>query len=149
MIFWEGTPCHSIPHLFCDTDISRSTAPSVLSLWTRHLRGLEYHDSFSACPSDPVQYTAVTAAAGHLVGEIQQLAAEHNKTIVGGADPGIGFGGYLTGGGHSPLGSLHGMGVDNVLELSLVTPSGDIVTASPCQNPDIFWAVRGVRLRTL
>jgi hypothetical protein len=140
---------HSITHLFCNTNPSRSTAPSVLSLWTRNLRGLEYHESFSACHSDLVQYTAVTAAAGHLVGEIQQLVAEHSMTIVGGADPGIGIGGYLTGGGHSPLGSLHGMGVDNVLELSLVTPSGDVVTASPCQNSDLFWAVRGVRVRTL
>ncbi|CAA9963606.1 GlcD FAD/FMN-containing dehydrogenase [Pyrenophora teres f. maculata] len=123
--------------------LGRSTAPSVLSLWTRHLQGFQYHERFSACPSDSTRYTAITAAAGHVTGEIQQMAADHNMTIVGAADPSVGLGGFLTGGGHSPLGSLHGMAVDNVLQLSLVTPNGDIITASPCRNPDIFWAVRG------
>jgi FAD/FMN-containing dehydrogenase len=134
--------------LFSATDHSRSTAPSVLFIWTRNLRGLEYHERFSACEAGPGPYAAITAAAGHVVGEIQQQAAAHSSTIVGGADPSVGIGGFPTGGGHSPLGSLYGMGVDNVLEMSLVTPTGDVVTARSCQNPDLFWASRGICIAT-
>lgn len=35
------------------------------------------------------------------------------------------------------------MGADNIIEASIVTPKGDIVTASECQNEDLFWAIRG------
>ncbi|KAF7161722.1 hypothetical protein CNMCM5623_007209 [Aspergillus felis] len=34
-------------------------------------------------------------------------------------------------------------GVDNALEFSVVTASGDLVTANAYQNSDLFWALRG------
>lgn len=34
------------------------------------------------------------------------------------------------------------MGVDNVLEVDIVTPDGQLQTISECSNPDLFWAVR-------
>ena len=37
----------------------------------------------------------------------------------------------------------YGMGADNVIEAEIVTPTGDLLTASACQNEDIFWAIRG------
>jgi hypothetical protein len=35
------------------------------------------------------------------------------------------------------------MGADNVLEVTVVTASGEIMIANACQNPDLFWAIRG------
>lgn len=35
------------------------------------------------------------------------------------------------------------MGADNVMEATVVTPNGDLVTADECQNKDLFWAIRG------
>lgn len=35
------------------------------------------------------------------------------------------------------------MAVDSVLQFTLVTANGEIVTASATQNPDLFWALRG------
>lgn len=78
------------------------------------------------------------------MGEIYTKAAAYNMTIVGSADPNVGLGGYLTGGGHSPIGTKYGLGVDNVLELSVVTPDGSLRTANTCLNPDLFWAMKGV-----
>lgn len=78
------------------------------------------------------------------MGEIYNATAAQNLTIVGGADPNVGLGGYLTGGGHGPLGSKYGLGVDSVLEMSLVTPEGEIITANACQDQDFFWAMKGV-----
>ncbi|KAL8904236.1 MAG: hypothetical protein Q9207_003396 [Kuettlingeria erythrocarpa] len=77
------------------------------------------------------------------MGEIYAEASKYNATIAGVADPNVGLGGFLTGGGHSPLGSQYGLGVDNVLEVTAVTPDGILRWANACQHPDIFWAVRG------
>jgi hypothetical protein len=51
--------------------------------------------------------------------------------------------GWFTSGGHGPLSSDYGMGADNVLEATVLTPSGDIVTTNACQHPDLFFAIRG------
>lgn len=37
----------------------------------------------------------------------------------------------------------YGMGADNIMEAEIVTSTGDVLTASACQNEDIFWAIRG------
>jgi len=52
-------------------------------------------------------------------------------------------GGYIAGGGHSPMMSLVGMGADQVLSMEVVLPSGQFVTASATSNPELFWALRG------
>jgi FAD/FMN-containing dehydrogenase len=39
--------------------------------------------------------------------------------------------------------SLHGLGADQIVSINLVTADGNFVTASPTENQDIFWAIRG------
>lgn len=53
------------------------------------------------------------------------------------------FGGYIQGGGHSPLSSIYGMAADHVLGFEVITPIGEFVTANSTSNPDLFWALRG------
>jgi FAD/FMN-containing dehydrogenase len=68
---------------------------------------------------------------------------------VGGTAWSVGIGGYLTGGGHSILAPRLGLAADQVLEIEMITPEGDIITANECQNEDLFWAMRGVSSRTI
>ena len=49
----------------------------------------------------------------------------------------------MQGGGHSPATHDFGLGADQVLEAQVVLASGEVVTANPCENPDIFFAIRG------
>ena len=49
----------------------------------------------------------------------------------------------MQGGGHSPATHDFGLGADQVLEAQVVLASGELVTASPCENPDVFFAIRG------
>lgn len=42
-----------------------------------------------------------------------------------------------------PLSSKHGLAVDHVLSLDVVTPDGEFVTADQMNNTDLFWALRG------
>jgi FAD/FMN-containing dehydrogenase len=89
---------------------------------------------------------AVTFAAGTLMWSLNSAAALRNLTIISGGQHSVGYGGYMTGGGHGALGATYGMAADQVLELEVVTPSGDIVIANECKNQDLFWAMRGVRV---
>jgi FAD/FMN-containing dehydrogenase len=49
----------------------------------------------------------------------------------------------MQGGGHGPASHDYGLGADQVLEASVVLADGSIVTASPCEHPDLFFAIRG------
>jgi hypothetical protein len=53
------------------------------------------------------------------------------------------MGGYIQGGGHSPLSSIYGMAADHVLGFEVVTSIGEFLTANSTSNTDLFWALRG------
>ena len=83
-------------------------------------------------------------AAGLRGGEILAAAAEKNVTIVTGADPGVGIGGWITGGGHGPVTNLYGLGADQVVEMEVVAADGRILILNETEHCDLFWAMRGV-----
>ncbi|KAJ4299023.1 hypothetical protein N0V90_004267 [Kalmusia sp. IMI 367209] len=122
----------------------RSVGYGSLSIWTHNLRGIEYIPSFKPtnCPVDE-PLTAARAAAGTTGIEAQVAMSKHGSILVTGANPDVGIVGWLTGGGHGPLSSTYGMGADNLLEATIVTPSGDILVANPCESKDLFFAIRG------
>ncbi|CAI4211103.1 unnamed protein product [Parascedosporium putredinis] len=124
--------------------MGRSIAPNSLSIWTHHMKGIEYHEgSFTPQGCDAIETNAVTTRAGGQMFDLQSFLRTKNETVVGGNSRSVGVGGYLSGGGHSILGSQYGLGSDHILEVELVTPDGEVVVANECQNEDLFWAVRG------
>ncbi|KAF8599094.1 FAD-binding domain-containing protein [Ceratobasidium sp. AG-I] len=126
--------------------LGRSSGAGSFSIWTHKLKGIHFTDSFIAkgCGSGVFGIPAVTLGAAEQWLDVYQAANEHNVTVVGGAARSVGAaGGWVQGGGHSPLGVLYGMGVDNVLEFTVVEANGEIVAANACQNKDLFWALRG------
>ncbi|KAF1962711.1 FAD binding domain-containing protein [Byssothecium circinans] len=122
----------------------RSTGYGSLSIWTHNLRGISYLPSFNpdSCPINGT-LPAARIAAGHTGIEVQLEMAKHAKIVVTGANPDVGMVGWITGGGHGLLSSTYGMGADNLLEATIVTPSGDILLTNPCKNSDLFFAIRG------
>lgn len=77
--------------------------------------------------------------------EAYAAAAATNHTVVGGGGRTVALGGFLTGAGHSILAPAHGLATDQILEMDIVTPKGEILTLNECMNTDLFWAMRGVR----
>ncbi|USP81711.1 hypothetical protein yc1106_08985 [Curvularia clavata] len=64
-------------------------------------------------------------------------------TVVAGRVGDIGVGGLTLGGGISFLTNQYGLACDNVASYEVVTASGILVTATPQQYPDLYWALRG------
>ncbi|CAE7154793.1 unnamed protein product [Rhizoctonia solani] len=126
--------------------LGRSSGEGSFSIWTHNLKGINFTDSFvgNGCSETTAAERAVTIGAAEQWADVYKSANDHNVTVVGGAYPSVGAaGGWLQGGGHSPLSGLYGLGVDNVLQIRIVKPDGLIVAANQCQNQDLFWALRG------
>jgi len=61
----------------------------------------------------------------------------------GGAISHTGIGGLTLGGGLGWLAGKHGLVCDNLLSVDLVTAEGTVLVASPTENADLFWGLRG------
>ena len=126
--------------------LGRSSAPNALSIWTANMKGITLHpDPFQPVNcSFTISGTSLTALAGTITVDLINATAPSNLSVISGGGRTVNIGGYHTGGGHSGLSPQYGLAADQVLEVELVTPQGDLVVANECQNEDLFWAVRGV-----
>jgi len=61
----------------------------------------------------------------------------------GGLVSSTGIAGFTLGGGIGWLARKHGMACDNLRSVDIVTADGQLLTASPIQNADLFWGIRG------
>ncbi|MCU4971562.1 FAD-binding oxidoreductase [Halobacteria archaeon AArc-m2/3/4] len=55
----------------------------------------------------------------------------------------VGIAGSTLGGGIGWMRRAHGLGIDALRSVDLVTPDGELRRASPDRNEDLFWAIRG------
>lgn len=84
-----------------------------------------------------------TAGAGSRWGAVVASAAPYGLAPIAGSAPSVGVVGLLLGGGIGPLVRSHGFASDYLVGATLVTGTGDVVTASADENADILWALRG------
>ena len=119
--------------------LGRSTLPDTLMIWTHKLKSINYVTNWSGTGND-----VLVLGAGVQAGEAYKAAADRNKAITLGAVRSVGIaGGFAMGGGHGPYGPKYGMGVDNILQYTIVTADGQIRTANANTNNDLYWALRG------
>ncbi|KUI53150.1 6-hydroxy-D-nicotine oxidase [Cytospora mali] len=120
--------------------LGRSGGKGSLGLWTHNLKNITFLEYSSPNYTGP----AARLGAGVEYSDVQQIASKNGLRVLGGSCPTVGIvGGFTQGGGHGPLAAAYGLGADQVLEWEVVTADGQHTTASPAQNPDLFWAMRG------
>ncbi|KAI0695239.1 hypothetical protein BC835DRAFT_1406268 [Cytidiella melzeri] len=128
--------------------LGRAFGVGSVELLVHHMQAVNFTDSFvptNAPLSTPGQF-AVTIQPGVQWGTLYELADQHNRSIAGGFSVGgtVGAGaGWPVGGGHSILSPFFGLGVDNILQYTVVLPNATLVTANAFTNTDLFWALRG------
>jgi FAD/FMN-containing dehydrogenase len=84
-----------------------------------------------------------TAMPGLTWGEFNAATNIHGLAAPGADVAKVGIAGTTLGGGMSWLMRKHGMTIDNLLSVDLVTADGRQITASDTEYPDLFWALRG------
>ncbi|KAG8700071.1 hypothetical protein FRC08_004937 [Ceratobasidium sp. 394] len=83
------------------------------------------------------------AKGGSIWAEVDEASIKHGLATVGGTVNHTGIGDLSLGGGVGWLCGQHGLVIDNVVQATVVTASGDILTASETENQDLYWALRG------
>ncbi len=91
---------------------------------------------------DPAART-VRVESGCTSGDVDHATHAFGLAVPFGIVSTTGIGGLTLGGGTGYLTRKHGLTIDNLLEADVVLADGSVVTASPAQHPDLFWAIRG------
>jgi FAD binding domain/Berberine and berberine like len=116
---------HSFPgHSVCDGGVLIDMGP---------MRGIRV---------DPEARTA-RVQSGVLWGELDRETQAFGLATTGGIVTHTGVAGLTLGGGIGWLQRKHGLTIDRLLSVDLVTADGEFVKASASENSDLFWGVRG------
>ena len=91
---------------------------------------------------DPRTKTA-RVAGGALLSDVDAATQSQGLAVSSGIISHTGVGGLTTGGGFGWISRKFGMSVDNLLAAEVVTADGRVVNASPEENSDLFWGIRG------
>ena len=98
--------------------------------------------SMRAVRVDPADRRA-WVQGGALWGDVDHETQVHGLATTGGIVSHTGVAGLTLGGGVGWLMRKHGLTVDNLLAVDVVTADGELVRASEGEHPDLFWALRG------
>ncbi|PYI17264.1 FAD-binding domain-containing protein [Aspergillus violaceofuscus CBS 115571] len=123
----------------------RSSAPDSLALWTHPYQPpIQLLKNFTPEGCSAPAGDVIRFGAGQQFKGIYDFVHARGYRVVGGGCDTVGAaGGWITGGGHGLMANELGLGVDNVQEIQVVLANGTYATASRCQNPDLFFALRG------
>ncbi len=91
---------------------------------------------------DPVKRT-VKVESGATLGELDRETQKFGLATPAGIFSTTGIAGLTLGGGNGYLARKHGLTIDNLLSVELITAKGDLISASETENSDLFWALRG------
>lgn len=83
------------------------------------------------------------ADPGVLLGDFDEATQPHGLATTLGTEPSTGIAGLTLGGGLGWLMGKYGLACDNLRSVDIVLADGRALTASPSQNAELFWAVRG------
>lgn len=85
----------------------------------------------------------IEAGPGASWGAVAAEAQKHGVALSSGDTADVGVGGLALGGGIGWLVRRDGLALDSLVTARVVLATGEVVTASAEQNPELFWAIRG------
>jgi FAD/FMN-containing dehydrogenase len=124
---------HDLPFAVQSTGHGTVTpADGALLLKTSRLSSVEV---------DP-DYRVARVGAGARWSDVVSVAARHGLAPLSGTAS-VGVAGYTLGGGAGWLSRKYGYAADSLRRAEVITAEARPVVASPTENPDLFWALRG------
>ena len=91
---------------------------------------------------DPAERTA-QVQGGAMLADLDRETQAFGLVAPAGVVSETGVAGLTLGGGFGWVRAKHGLSVDNLLSVDIVTAEGQFRRASETQNEDLFWAIRG------
>ncbi|ROV92439.1 hypothetical protein VPNG_09576 [Cytospora leucostoma] len=87
--------------------------------------------------------STVTVGGANVFDDVFETVWDAGKEMATGSCACPGIVGATLGGGVGRLQGLHGLIVDTLVSVVIVTADGSLVTASETENSDLFWGIRG------
>jgi hypothetical protein len=91
---------------------------------------------------DPARQVAYVAG-GSLLGDMDHETMAHGLVTTAGTVSHTGVGGLSLGGGFGRVARRFGLALDNIRSVEIVTAEGQYLHASPDENADLYWGIRG------
>jgi FAD/FMN-containing dehydrogenase len=85
----------------------------------------------------------VIVQGGATWGDVSREVGRYPLAVNGGTVSMVGVGGLSLEGGYGYYAPQHGVTLDTIIAAKVVTGTGEIVSVSREENPDLFWAIRG------
>jgi FAD/FMN-containing dehydrogenase len=80
---------------------------------------------------------------GAVWSDVDNATQEFGLVAPGGVVSDTGVAGLTLGGGYGWVRRKYGLSCDSLVEAEVVTADGQVLKASPDENPDLYWAIRG------
>ncbi|HET7930746.1 MAG TPA: FAD-binding oxidoreductase [Rhodanobacteraceae bacterium] len=123
-----------------------SDAPDSLLVWTHHMDAIALQDAFvpQGCAGKLKPQPAVSVGAGQIWGRTYEaVTPKGGRYVQGGGCLTVGVAGLVSSGGFGSWSKRYGTAAANLLEAEVVTADGKIRTVNACNDPDLFWALKG------
>jgi FAD/FMN-containing dehydrogenase len=123
-----------------------SNVADSLLIWTRAMNDVSLHQDFvgAGCEGKLKPQPAVSAGAGAMWSDLYHaVTTEAGRYVQGGGCTSVGVAGLVQSGGFGSFSKGFGTAAAGLLEAEIVTADGRVLIANPCQNTDLFWALKG------
>ncbi|PRP88697.1 hypothetical protein PROFUN_02793 [Planoprotostelium fungivorum] len=125
--------------------LGRSSSANSLALITQDLKAIQIVEKFKAfnCPAADGSNVGIIGA-GVVSSEAAAYFNSKGFAVAAGSCPSVGTaGGFGQTAGHGLYARGYGLMVDLAVEFDVMTVEGQFLTINRCNNPDLFWAMRG------
>jgi len=123
-----------------------SNSADSLLIWTRAMNKIIVHENFIAkgCETKQKPQPAVTLEAGAMwMQAYDAVTTKAGRYVQGGGCATVGVAGLIQSGGFGSFSKNYGLAAAALLEAEIVTADGSVKIANACNNPDLFWALKG------
>ncbi|HEX5352610.1 MAG TPA: FAD-dependent oxidoreductase, partial [Rhodanobacteraceae bacterium] len=123
-----------------------SDAPDSLLVWTHPMQDITMHEAFvpKGCAGKIKPQPAVSVGAGQIWAHAYNaVTTKGERYVQGGGCLTVGVAGLVSSGGFGSWSKRYGTAAANLLEAEVVTADGKVRTVNACNDPDLFWALKG------
>ena len=126
--------------------LGTSNAPDSLLIWTRAMNEIHLHEDFVAagCARKAAAQPAVSLGAGCMwIDAYAAVTTRAGRYVQGGGCADVGVAGLVQSGGFGSFSKGFGSAAAGLIEAEVVTADGKVRIVNACQDPELFWALKG------
>ena len=126
--------------------LGTSNAPDSLLIWLRGLNEVHVHDDFvgAGCAGRIPPQPAVSLGAGCMwIDAYSEVTTRRGRYVQGGGCADVGVAGLVQSGGFGSFSKGFGNAAAGLIEAEVVTADGAVRIVNACQEPDLYWALKG------